>query len=134
MKLATGKVQAFLRNPDTCRVVLLFGEDAGMIRDRAEMLVRAVAGSLDDPFLVSDLQREDIRRLPDEAAGRLGTPGSLPSRNLVLTSMPAADIAWLKFVDRERFARNRRRCGNRSRYHSADHSSNRSGTPHRGPR
>jgi len=50
-------------------VVLLFGDDAGMIRDRAETLVRAVAGSLDDPFLVTELAREDIRRLPDEAAG-----------------------------------------------------------------
>ena len=29
-----------------------------MIRDRAEALVRAVAGSLDDPFLVAELARE----------------------------------------------------------------------------
>ena len=50
-------------------MVLLYGEDAGMIRDRAEALVRAVAGSLDDPFLVTELPREEIRRLPDEAAG-----------------------------------------------------------------
>ena len=34
--------------------MLLFGEDAGMIHDRAEALIRAVAGSLDDPFLVSE--------------------------------------------------------------------------------
>ncbi|HEY0183397.1 MAG TPA: DNA polymerase III subunit delta [Rhodopila sp.] len=49
--------------------MLLFGEDAGMIRDRAETLVRTVAGSLDDPFLVTELAREEIRRLADEAAG-----------------------------------------------------------------
>lgn len=48
---------------------LLYGDDFGMIRERAEILVRAVAGSLDDPFLVSELAREDIKRLPDEAAG-----------------------------------------------------------------
>jgi DNA polymerase-3 subunit delta len=69
MKLAPARVQAFLRDPGDCRVVLLFGDDAGMIRDRAEALVRLVGGSLDDPFLVSELPREDIRRLPDEAAG-----------------------------------------------------------------
>jgi DNA polymerase-3 subunit delta len=69
MKLAPARVPAFLRDPGGCRVVLLFGGDAGMIRDRAETLVRAVAGSLDDPFLVTELPREDIRRLPDEAAG-----------------------------------------------------------------
>ena len=37
---------AFAKDPGTCRVVLLHGEDAGLIRDRAEALVRSVAGSL----------------------------------------------------------------------------------------
>ena len=69
MKIPSARLQAFLREPGSCRVVLLFGDDAGMIRDRAETLIRAVAGSLDDPFLVTELAREDIRRLPDEAAG-----------------------------------------------------------------
>ncbi|MDR3531929.1 MAG: DNA polymerase III subunit delta [Rhodopila sp.] len=69
MKLAAAGVRNFLRDPGTCRVVLLYGEDAGMIRERAETLVRVVAGSLDDPFHVTELAREDIRRLPDEAAG-----------------------------------------------------------------
>jgi DNA polymerase III subunit delta len=69
VKLAPARVAAFLRDPADCRVVLLFGDDAGMIRDRAEALVRAVAGSLDDPFLVSELPREAIKTLPDEAAG-----------------------------------------------------------------
>jgi DNA polymerase-3 subunit delta len=69
MKLPPARVAAFLRDPGDCRVVLLYGDDAGMIRDRAEALVRAVAGSLDDPFLVTDLTRDDVKRLPDEAAG-----------------------------------------------------------------
>ena len=69
MKLVSSRVPSFLRDPGDCRVVLLFGDDAGMIRDRAEMLVRSVAGSLDDPFLVTDLPREEIKRLTDEAAG-----------------------------------------------------------------
>jgi DNA polymerase III subunit delta len=68
MKLAPASVGAFLRDPGPCRVVLLYGDDAGMIRDRAEALVRSVAGSLDDPFLVVELAREQIARLPDEAA------------------------------------------------------------------
>lgn len=70
MKLAPAQLPAFLRNPRDCRVVLLFGDDAGMVRERAETLVRAVAGSLDDPFRVSELAREDIRRLADEAAAQ----------------------------------------------------------------
>ncbi len=67
MKLAPQRLAAFLRNPGDCRVVLLYGDDVGMIHHRAETLVRAVAGSLDDPFLVAELARGELDRLPDEA-------------------------------------------------------------------
>ncbi len=75
MKLEAARVEGFLRDPGACRVVLLYGEDAGMIRDRAVGLVRTVAGSLDDPFLVVELAREEIARLPDEAASLPMTGG-----------------------------------------------------------
>lgn len=69
MKLQSFQVRGFLRDPGKARMVLLYGDDLGMIRERAETLVRLVAGSLDDPFRVTELSREEIRRLPDEAAG-----------------------------------------------------------------
>jgi DNA polymerase III subunit delta len=75
MKLAPAGVAAFLRDPGSCRLVLLYGDDAGMIRDRAAALVRAVAGSLDDPFMVVELAREEISRLADEAASLPMTGG-----------------------------------------------------------
>jgi DNA polymerase-3 subunit delta len=68
MKLAPQRVAAFLREPGACRVVLLFGDDVGMIHQRAETLVRAVAGSLDDPFLVAEVPRSEQDRLAEEAA------------------------------------------------------------------
>jgi DNA polymerase-3 subunit delta len=68
MKLGPAQVAGFLRDPGPCRVILLYGDDLGMIRDRAEALVKAVAGSLDDPFLVVELAREEMGRLADEAA------------------------------------------------------------------
>jgi DNA polymerase III subunit delta len=68
MKLPPARVASFLRDPGSVRVVLLFGEDVGMIRERAETLVRSIAGSLDDPFLVAELSRDQIRDLPNEAA------------------------------------------------------------------
>ena len=68
MKLTAQRVAGFLLKPGDCRVVLLYGEDVGMIHHHAETLVRAVAGSLDDPFLVAELGRGDQDRLPDEAA------------------------------------------------------------------
>ncbi len=75
MQLAPAAVASFLRDPRDVRVILLFGDDAGMIRDRAEGLVRTIAGSLDDPFLVTELPRDAIATLPDEAAGLSLTGG-----------------------------------------------------------
>lgn len=49
-------------------MVLFHGEDAGLIRLRAETMVRAVAGALDDPFRVAELDRDGIANLLDEAA------------------------------------------------------------------
>lgn len=68
MKLEARRVAAFLRDPGSCRVVLLHGEDAGLIRERAEALVRTAAGSLDDPFRVAELERDSLDQLPAEAA------------------------------------------------------------------
>ncbi|MFZ0018011.1 MAG: DNA polymerase III subunit delta, partial [Acetobacteraceae bacterium] len=75
MKLPSQRVAAFLRDSGPCRVVLLYGEDHGMIRDRAAALVRAVAGSADDPFLVAELGREDVGLLAAEAASLSLTGG-----------------------------------------------------------
>ena len=51
--------------------LLLYGPDAGLARERADAAVRAVAGSLDDPFLVAALAAADLAddpaRLMDEA-------------------------------------------------------------------
>lgn len=68
MKLAAQRINGFLRDPGGCAVVLLFGEDVGLIQERAVTLVRTVAGSLDDPFLVLDLPRDRMTELADEAA------------------------------------------------------------------
>ena len=68
MKLDARRVTAFLRDPGSTRVVLLHGEDEGLIRTRAEALTKAVVGSGDDPFRVAWLAREDHSRLSEEAS------------------------------------------------------------------
>ena len=75
MKLSPQRVWAFLRDPGACRVVLLHGEDIGMIRDRASALVHAVVGPADDPFRVAELNRDEVGRLADEAASLSLTGG-----------------------------------------------------------
>jgi DNA polymerase-3 subunit delta len=66
MKIDSRQLGGFLRNPGSCRAALLYGDDEGLIRERAEALVRVVAGSLDDPFRVAELGREAWGQLGDE--------------------------------------------------------------------
>jgi DNA polymerase III subunit delta len=73
VKLAAGQVDGFLRRPDPqIRAVLLFGPDAGLVRERADTLARAVCPDLRDPFRVAELSAAtlaaDPARLADEAA------------------------------------------------------------------
>ena len=73
MKLAPARVAAFLRRPDPAiRAILLYGPDAGLVRERADVLARSVCADLADPFRIADLNgavlAADPARLADEAA------------------------------------------------------------------
>ena len=79
MRLPAGRVEGFLRRPDPdISAVLLYGPDAGLARERADTVARAVCPELRDPFRVADLGgamlASDPARLADEAAqiGLLG--------------------------------------------------------------
>ncbi len=73
MKVDARGFEALLRAPDRTRAVLLFGEDAGLVHARAATLVRTVAGQLDDPFLVTELSAEQIKRHPGSVADAVAT-------------------------------------------------------------
>ncbi len=75
MKIEPRRVPAFLRDPGRCRVVLLHGEDGGLIRERADRLTRLVAGAADDPFRVAELDGAEGDRLAEEAAALSLTGG-----------------------------------------------------------
>jgi DNA polymerase-3 subunit delta len=73
VKLAGARIETFLRRPDPdIRAVLLYGPDAGLVRERADALGRMVSEDLRDPFRVADLTGATIvadpARLFDEAA------------------------------------------------------------------
>jgi DNA polymerase-3 subunit delta len=66
------ELAAFERKPNAAiRAVLFYGPDEGNVRERAKRLVKAIAGSSDDPFNVIRLEdrelSEDPGRLADEA-------------------------------------------------------------------
>ena len=80
MKLAAARTDAFLRSPDPAvRAVLIYGPDAGLVRERADTIAKTVVADLSDPFLVADLSgdglADDPARLADEAAAMALTGG-----------------------------------------------------------
>jgi len=92
MKIEPRRAGAFLKDPGACRVVLLYGEDAGLIRERAEALVRFAAGGLDDPFRVTELSRDAIADLPGAAAAQALTGGRCAVRVRDVTDAAVAAV------------------------------------------
>ncbi|MGE0725595.1 MAG: DNA polymerase III subunit delta [Alphaproteobacteria bacterium] len=75
MKVPPSRLDAFCKKPDPgVRAVLVYGPDAGLVRERAETLARTAVDDLDDPFRVSPLSGkqivEDEARFGDEAAAQ----------------------------------------------------------------
>jgi DNA polymerase-3 subunit delta len=73
VKLPSARVAAFLRQPNPeISAVLLYGPDAGLVRERAETWARTACPDLHDAFRVADLAAAglaaDPARLADEAA------------------------------------------------------------------
>ncbi|HCW66327.1 MAG TPA: DNA polymerase III subunit delta, partial [Thalassospira lucentensis] len=73
MKLKAAQVETFLRAPDAkAQLVLIYGEDEGLVRERAVKLAKTVVEDLKDPFRVIEMGsaqlKEDSSRLRDEAA------------------------------------------------------------------
>jgi DNA polymerase III subunit delta len=73
MKPTAAQVHSFLQKPEAkVRVVLFYGPDAGLVRERADGLARKIVKDLDDPFCVARFSggvlSDDPARLFDEAA------------------------------------------------------------------
>jgi DNA polymerase-3 subunit delta len=69
--LKTSDIDAFVAKPDPARpVVLIFGPDAGLVRERAEKIIRLSVDDTADPFSLVRLEGDDLSdttRLVDEA-------------------------------------------------------------------
>ncbi|MBU0800541.1 MAG: DNA polymerase III subunit delta, partial [Alphaproteobacteria bacterium] len=72
MKLAFKQIESFVKSPDpAARVILAYGPDDGLMRERAQMMGRTVVADLNDPFNAVTLDAkqlvDDPARLMDEA-------------------------------------------------------------------
>lgn len=73
MKLPAGRIEAFLAAP-AAAAALVFGPDQGLVRERVQRLITAIAGAPADPFVLVELPAAALKsepaRLADEAAQR----------------------------------------------------------------
>ncbi|CAI3933676.1 DNA polymerase III subunit delta [Commensalibacter papalotli (ex Botero et al. 2024)] len=67
MKIDARNIMSLLQGPIKFRVYLIYGENSGLVRERASQLVKKVAGRLDDPFQICVLNKESHERLREEA-------------------------------------------------------------------
>ncbi len=72
MKLAWKQIEPFIKSPDpAARVILVYGPDHGLMRERAQTMGKTVVADLNDPFNAVTLSAaaliEDPARLADEA-------------------------------------------------------------------
>ncbi|MBW8270960.1 DNA polymerase III subunit delta [Caldovatus aquaticus] len=73
-KLDARRLAAFLQDPGPgWRVALLHGDDAGLVRERAETLLRAVVAP-DDPFGLVEVPRDAAAKDPGLLAAEAATP------------------------------------------------------------
>lgn len=73
MKLRNSEIERFVVRPDPkAQVILIFGPDQGLVRERSNRLAKTVLDDLSDPFRMTDLADTDLKsdpaRLADEAA------------------------------------------------------------------
>lgn len=72
MKLAWKQIEPFIKSPDPkARVILVYGPDDGLMRERAQIMGKTIVQDLNDPFnavtLTIDQLAEDPAKLTDEA-------------------------------------------------------------------
>lgn len=72
MKLTARNIDSFIKKPDpAARVVLIYGPDNGLMRERSQKIALTIVKDLNDPFnvaaLSTDILIDDPARLSDEA-------------------------------------------------------------------
>lgn len=70
MKIDPNQVERFLAAPGRVRLVLVHGPDTSLAAERGRGLARRIAGSLDDPFRIAELDADQAERLPEEASAQ----------------------------------------------------------------
>lgn len=100
MKLAFKQIDAFLKKPDAeIPVVLVYGPDEGLVRERADHLAKLVTPDLKDPFMVADILPEQLRATPSLLVDETKSLSMLGGRRVVRLHASVAEGDLLKVVE-----------------------------------
>jgi len=84
MKIEPRQVEAFLKKPDPkVRAVVVYGNDDGLIAERAMQLAKSVCDDLKDPFRVVDIAGEALKGDPARLADEFGAMSLMGGRRVV---------------------------------------------------
>ncbi|WP_421995709.1 DNA polymerase III subunit delta [Reyranella sp.] len=84
MKIEPRQVEAFLRKPDPkIRGVVVYGNDDGLIAERALALARTVCEDLKDPFRVVDIAGDALKNDPARLADEFGAMSLMGGRRVI---------------------------------------------------
>lgn len=65
MKIEARQVEAFLKKPDPrVRGVVIYGNDDGLVAERAVALAKSICEDLKDPFRVVDIAGDSLKQDP----------------------------------------------------------------------
>ncbi len=94
MKLVPSRIASFLSKPDPeVRVILVFGPDEGLVRERAARLAQAILPDLRDPFRSITLEALAIKKDPALLADEMASLSLIGGRRLVRVSGADEDLA-----------------------------------------
>jgi DNA polymerase-3 subunit delta len=83
-KLAAARIDGFLKAPDrAARAALIYGPDGGRVRERAEILARAICDDPKDAFRVAELTPAALGDDPDLLAAEVGQMTMFGGRRLI---------------------------------------------------
>lgn len=84
MKIEPRQVEAFLKKPDaTIRGIVVYGNDDGLVAERAVALARTVCEDLKDPFRVVDIAGDVLKGDPARLADEFGAMSLMGGRRVV---------------------------------------------------
>lgn len=91
MKIEPRQAEAFLKKPDPkIRAVVIYGNDDGLIAERAAQLARTVCEDLKDPFRVVDIAGDALKADPARLADEFSAMSLMGGRRVVRVR-PAGD-------------------------------------------